>query len=77
MVVADEVVLHALGHAAQHAEDETAPFLLLGMERVEAVVNLVLGILSHRAGVEKHGVGVSLHISGFIASHLHDGRNNF
>ena len=71
MVVFNQVVFHALGHAAQHAQNHLSALLLLGVQRVKSVVNLVLRILSHAASVHKYGVGIGFVLAHFVASHLH------
>ena len=56
MMVLYQVVLHALGHTAQHAEDRlgipgfgivVGVATLLGEKSVETMIDLVLGILTH------------------------------
>ena len=86
VMVLDQVVLHALGHTAQHAENRLGVLgfgivvgmaALLGEKRVETMIDLVLGILAHRTGIEKHRVGIFFGVSGFVTGHLHDGGNDF
>ena len=86
VMVLDQVVLHALGHTAQHAEDRlgivgfrivVGVTALLSEKRVKTMIDLVLGILAHRAGVEKHRVGIFFVVRGFVTGHLHDGGNDF
>ena len=77
MVVGYQVVLDTLRHAAEHTEEQLGAALRLalpslGIERVEAVVNLALRILSDRAGVEEDGVGLLLVLRSLVARHLHD-----
>ena len=90
VVVLYQVVLHALGHAAEDAEDGLwgcegvglLPFLfggpssLFGMERVEAMINLVFGVLANAAGVEEDGVGLLLRLAQLVAGHLHHRRHH-
>ena len=71
-MVFDEVVLDALCHAAYYADDELASLLAQGVERIEAVEYLLLGIITYRAGVEQYGVGIVEALAGLVACHLHD-----
>ncbi len=77
MVVGYQVVLDTFRHTAEYAEEQLGAALRLalpslGIERVEAVVNLALRILSDRAGVEEDGVGLLLMFRSLVARHLHD-----
>ena len=73
VVVVYQVVLDTLGHAAQHAQDELAAPFLLGMQGLQPVIYLVLGVLAYAAGVQEYRVGAGLVLAQFIACHLHDG----
>ena len=77
MVVVDKVLAHSLGHTSQHAENELATLLLFGVQGLKASIYLVLSILADGAGVEEYGVGLSLVVAQFVASHLHDGCHYF
>ena len=77
MVVGYQVVLDTFRHTAEYAEEQLGAalrlaLLSLGIERVEAVVNFALRILSDRAGVEEDGVGLLLMLRSLVARHLHD-----
>ena len=76
IVVLDEVILHALSHAAQYAENHLSALLLLSMEGIEAMVNLVLRILADTAGVQEDGISLFFFLTNFVASHLHH-RGNY
>ena len=70
----DEHVLHALGHAADDADDETAlPLQAVGVQLVQARKDLLLGIVAHRARVDHDRVGLVERLAGLIARHLHHG----
>ena len=71
IVVLDEVILHALSHAAQNAENHLSSLLLLSMQGVEAMINLVLCILADTAGVQEDGISLFFFLTNFVASHLH------
>ena len=47
VVVVYEVLAHALSHTSQHTDNELSTLLLFGMQRLEASIYLVLGILSY------------------------------
>ena len=79
VMVLDEVVLHALGHAAKNADNQLriALFLLSeGVQLGQSVVNLVFGILAHRTRVQKHGVGLVSRFARLVARHLHHRGNH-
>ena len=57
-MVPDELLLHAFGHAAYHADYESASFAAFGAERLQAGHYLLFGIVAYRAGVEQHRVGI-------------------
>ena len=76
VVVVDEVVLHALGHAAQHAYYQFASAVAHGVEGLEAVDYFLLGVVAHAAGVEEHGVGLANVLAHVVARHLHDRGHN-
>ena len=81
-VLLEQFLLHALRHTAQHTDDEgtgcrfTAftlePFLLQRIQRLQPVIDLLLRIIAHRAGVQQHGVGLVDCLRRLIARHLHD-----
>ena len=50
-----------------------AALAALGIERVEAMDDALLSIVSDRAGIDKDGVGFSLRLGDIIVGHLHDG----
>ena len=75
-MVLDEVILHALSHAAQYAENHLSSLLLLSMQGVEAMVNLVLRILTNAAGVQEDGISLFFLLANFVACHLHH-RGNY
>ena len=77
MMVSDERVLHALGHAPQHSEDAVSAVHVLAVQRLKAVIYLLLGIVAHGAGIEKHRIGTVNVVCQFIASHLHDACHHF
>ena len=77
IVVLDEVILHALCHAAQNAENHLSSLLLLCMQGVEAMINLVLCILADTAGVQEDGISLFFFLTNFVASHLHYRGNYF
>ena len=72
MMVVEQVVLHPLCHASQHADNQLAPLAAQGVQRVEAVVYLLLGIVSHTTGVEENGIGIIHAFAQFVSCHLHD-----
>ena len=76
VVAVYEFVLDALCHTSQYTQDEAAALLLLGMQGLEAVVYLVLGVLAYATGVEENGVGVGLIVTQVVARHLHDGSHH-
>ena len=57
MMIAEQVFFNPFSHASEHSDDEPAPFLSFCIQGVEAVVYLLLGIVSHRACVEEYGIG--------------------
>ena len=67
MMVLQQVVLHTLGHASQHSDDESA-LALHGIEGLQPVVDLLFGIVAHRAGVEEYGIGVFQPFTGLVAA---------
>ena len=71
MVVGYQVVLHSLGHAAQHANDEPAPAVAHGIEGFKAVYYLLFSVVAHAACVEEYGVGLVYVLAHFIVRHLH------
>ena len=71
-VIAHQVVSHSLCHAAQHAEDELAALLLLGVKLFQTMVDAVFRILTNGTSIEEYSIGISLVITNFIAGHLHD-----
>ena len=77
VVLGQEVIFDAFGHATEHAQDESASFLAQGVEGFEAMNDFLLGIVAHGAGVEKHGVGFVERFAGFVAGHLHHAGHNF
>ena len=54
----EQSVLHALGHAAQHADNQFAAFTTHGIERLQAVNNLLFRIVAYRASIEEHGISL-------------------
>ena len=76
MVVLQQVVFHALGHAAQHTNNKAVSFLTLtpdGIQRVQTVIYLLLGIVAYRAGVQEYGISLFQLFRSLVASHLHHG----
>jgi len=71
VMVLNEVVLHPLRHTSQYAEDKPSALLLLGVERLQPVVNLVFRVLSDAAGVEQYGVRHVFVFTQLVACHLH------
>ena len=76
IVVLDEVILHALSHAAQYAENHLSALLLLCMEGVEAMINLVFRILADTASVQEDGISLFFFLTNLVACHLHH-RGNY
>src|SRR5262249_36921686 len=56
---AEDLLLVLLGHAAQNADDLRRVPLLVGAQTAERAVDLLLGVLADRAGVEEDHVGVA------------------
>ena len=83
VVVLQQVVLHTLSHAAQHANDKAVScqlwavsFLTLtpdGIQRVQTVENLLLGIVTYRTGIQEYGISFFQLFRCLVASHLHHG----
>ena len=72
MMVVDEVLAHALCHAAQDAQDDVAALLLLCVQSLQTAVYLVLRVFANGACVEEDGVGLCLVFAQFVTGHLHD-----
>ena len=49
----------------------------LRIEGIQAVIDLLLRIVSHATGVEEYGICLTEFLSRLIASHLHDGGHDF
>ena len=76
-MLVEQPVLYALGHAAQHTDDEFAALAAHGVEGLEAVYDFLLGIVAHRACVEKYGVGLVKTFARLVAGHFHDRGHHF
>ena len=73
VVFCDEHILHALGHAANDAYEQPATTLATqGVELIEAGKDALLGIVAHRAGVDKYGIGLVEVLARVVTGHLHD-----
>ena len=77
MMVGNKVFLHPLGHTAQHAHNEPAMLLPHRVEELQAVQNLLLGIIAHRTSIQKHGIGLVQRLGHRISGHFHNRRNQF
>ena len=79
MMVLNEVVLHALRHAAHNTHDEAAFSSLLfdSVECLQSVQDFLFGIVAHRAGIEKNGICFVKVFASLVACHLHHRGNNF
>ena len=77
VVVVYEVLLHALGHASEHAYYEPLAAAARGVEGLEAVEYLLLGVVAHAARVEEYGVGFVEAVARVVAGHLHHGGHYF
>ena len=77
MVILQQIFLNTLCHASQHTDNHLVSLAALGVEGVQAVVYLLLGIVAHRTCVEEHRVGILDVLAGFISSHLHHRRHHF
>ena len=76
-MLVDEHLLHALGHAADDADDESALALVAqGVQLVESRENLLLGIVAHRARVDKYRIGLVDVLARLVARHLHHRGDN-
>jgi len=53
-----ELFAPALGHAAHHAEDEIRFRLPVFAELAHVAEGLLLGLVAHRAGIQKHHIGL-------------------
>ena len=69
-VLVEQLVLHALGHAAQHTYNQLS-LPPQGVQRLQPSVNLLLGIVAHRTGVQQHAVGLVDAVADLVARHLH------
>ena len=77
VVLVEELLLDALGHAAEDADDEALLVLPQGMEILEAAVDFLLGVVADGASVDEDGVGIGDDVRHFVAGHLHDGGDDF
>ena len=78
MVVLDEVLAYALGHASHDTDDErTGAVAAAVVEYLQAIEYFLLGIVANGAGVEQHGIGLVETFARLITGHLHDGSNDF
>ena len=77
VMVLQQVVLYTLGHAAQHADDQSAALLPFCMESFQPAENLLFGIVAHRASVQEDGICLFQGRTCVIAGHLHHGGNDF
>ncbi len=71
-VVGNEFVLHALRHAAEHAEHQFR--LAFAAERCKILQtreDFLLSIVADGASVEKHRIGILKHVGRLIASDFH------
>ena len=84
VVVLQQVVLHTLSHAAQHANDEPPPIPLqregvlsacstYSIQRVQTVIDFLLSIVTYRTSVQEYGISFFQLFRCLVASHLHHG----
>ena len=74
----DEIFLHAFSHTAQHAENQSSAALFpQGIQLSQAMIDFLLGIIAHRAGVQEHGISLFCLVACLIACHLHDAGHHF
>ena len=74
-----EVLLDPLGHAPYHAYDKAAllaTFATDGIEGLKAPQHFLFGVVTDRAGVEKHRIGIVQVVGGGISRHFHYRCNN-
>ena len=87
VMILQKVLLHALSHTAENADDEGVgrwvmgvgcfPLLFECSQHIQSVVYFLLGIVAHRTGVKKDGIGLFHRFTYFIASHLHHRGHHF
>ena len=75
MVIFQQIVLDALCHTAQNADDEFA-LALNRIQRVQTVIDFLFCIVTHRTGVQEYGICLINSLSRFISCHLHDRSHN-
>ena len=77
VVAREQLVLDALGHAAQHADDEVAAAAAQGLERLEAVDDFLLGVVADGARIQENSVGALELRPRLVAGHAHNGGDDF
>ena len=73
----DEVVLHALGHAAQDTHNKVRTLLLERMKELQPVQYLLLGVVADGAGVHEHCIGIIQLLGHAVPRHLHHRGDHF
>ena len=71
MMVRNQIILHPFRHTAQYAYNQGLLLFLQRVEKLQAVQNLLLRIVTDRAGIHKHCVGLFQRFGYRIARHLH------
>ena len=76
VVVVGKILLSTLRHTS-HYSDEQAVFLLFhGVESIQTVPYLLLGVLTYGTGVQEYGIGLIDIVGGLVSCHAHDRCNN-
>ena len=69
-MILQQVLLHALSHTAQHADNQRT-LALDGTQCLQTMVYLLFGIIAHRTSIQKYSIGLFQTFTSLIASHLH------
>ena len=78
VVMFNQVVLHSLGHTADHTHNQLSVFLAAQrMEKIQSVQDFLFGVVADGTRVQQYGIRLLQRGAGRVAGHLQDGGNDF
>ena len=83
-MIIKQIALSSLSHTTKYTKNHFGSFGIalqsaatLSIQCFQTVINLLLGVISNRAGVQEYSIGLVDGLGGFVTSHLHHRCNNF
>ena len=76
MVVLCQILFRTFGHTSHNPDEKALSFLFQGVQGLQSVPYLLLGVLAYGTGVQEYGIGLIDAPGRLISGHPHNRGNN-